>query len=257
MIWVQKPPAPKRLASGVALTKEYCEAYEASRVDYGNGTKKFEFRRNVYGHDTVRDVLQKAQNGKCCFCEGKSFGPFAAADVEHYRPKGAVKQNEQSKKMLPGYFWLAYSWDNLYWCCQVCNRSNKRDLFPLRDPTKRARSHDDNLTDEEPLILDPGGLDDPREHIGFHKEVAFGLTEVGRNTIQLIGLYRGELEEARRTRLAELDKLLKIVNISKQIGDPQLAELAENASGVLEAAVLPEAEFSAMATTFLDNVPRS
>ena len=250
MIRVHKPHAPRKLARGEALTRKDCEAYETSRVDYKNGTKKFKFHRNVYGHNTVKDVLRKAQNGKCCFCEGK-IGPFAAADVEHYRPKGAVRQDEKSRAVLPGYFWLAYSWENLYWCCQVCNRSNKRDLFPLNDPAKRARSPADNLAEEEPLILDPGGLDDPREHIGFHQEVVVDLTEEGRNTIQFIRLDRPELEEARRARLAELDRLSKIVEISKQNSDLELAELAEEASGELEAAVLPKAEFSAMAKEFV------
>ena len=251
MIRVHKPSAPRRLANGEALTRRDCKAYKANRVDYENATRRFAFERNIYGHNTVRAVLRKAQHGKCCFCEGKQFGPFAAADVEHYRPKGAVRQNEQLKKVLPGYFWLAYSWDNLYLSCQFCNRSNKKSLFPLKDPTKRASSHADNLAEEEPLIIDPGGLDDPREHIGFHKEVAIGLTEVGRNTIQYIGLNRPALEDARLTRLAQLDLLLKIVAISKRNADAQLAELAEDAAGGLEAAVSPRAEFSAMATQLI------
>ena len=256
MIRVCKPRAPQRLASGEAITRRDCKAYEASRVDYENGTMKFEFERDIYGHESVREVLNKAQYGKCCFCEGK-FDAFAAADVEHYRPKGAVKQDEKSRALLPGYFWLAYSWENLYRCCQVCNRSNKRDFFPLNYPAKRARSHADNLAEEEPLILDPGGLDDPREHIGFHQELAVALTEVGRNTIQLIGLNRAALVEERLARLVQLNMLLKILEISKRDPDLQLAELTEQASGTLEAAVLPEAEFSAMATNLLGNAPSS
>ena len=251
MIRVSKPHAPERLARGEAHTSQDCAAYEASRAEYENGTRKFRFARNIYGHPTVREALKQAQDGKCSFCEGKQFGPFAPADVEHYRPKGSVRQNKQSKAVLPGYFWLAYSWENLYWCCQMCNRSKKRDFFPLKHPTQRARSQADNLAEEEPLILDPGGLDDPCEHIGFHKEVAVGLTEVGRNTIQFIGLDRADLEEARRVRLAELDTLLKIVAISKRNPNPEFEELAEGASGELEAAVLPQAEFSAMATRFV------
>ena len=250
MVRVCKPRAPQRLASGNALTKKNCQTYEASKDDYENGTKKFEFKRNIYGHTTVRDVLKKAQNGKCCFCEGK-FDAFAAADVEHYRPKGAVRQDEKSRAVLPGYFWLAYSWENLYLCCQVCNRSNKRNFFPLNDPAKRARSHADNLAEEKPLILDPGGLDDPRQHIKFHKELAVGLTEVGRNTIQLIGLNRAALVEERLARLDKLNILLIIIEIWKRDPEPQLSELTEQASGELEAAVLPEAEFSAMATKFV------
>ena len=246
MIRVHKPRTPQKLARGEALTRRDCEAYEANRVDFENGTRKFQFKPNIYGHGTVRRVLKNAQKGKCCYCEAKSFGPSAPADVEHYRPKGAVRQDEQSGAVLPGYFWLAYSWENLYLCCQICNRSNKGNFFPLKDPAKRARSHADNLAKEEPLILDPGGLDDPRKHIRFHKEIASGLTEVGRNTIQVIGLNRPELAEARLHRLAELERLLKTVKLLKGNPDPQLAELAEEASGELKAAVLREAEFSAM-----------
>ncbi|MCY4355099.1 MAG: hypothetical protein OXC09_10020 [Truepera sp.] len=257
MIRVHKPRAPKGLARGKALTREDCEAYEANRVDFENGTRKFQFKRNIYGHCTVRGVLKSAQNGKCCYCEGKAFAPHAAADVEHYRPKGTVRQDEQSGAVLPGYFWLAYSWENLYLCCQICNRNCKRDIFPLKNPAKRARSHADNLAEEEPLILDPGGLDDPRKHIRFHKEIAFGLTEVGRNTIQIIGLNRPELGEARLTRRAKLERQLEIVKISQENPHPQLAKLAEEASNTLKAAVLREAEFSAMAIDLLEVEPSS
>jgi hypothetical protein len=41
----------------------------------------------------------------------------------------------------PGYFWLAYVWANLFLACQLCNQSFKKNLFPLADPAKRARSH--------------------------------------------------------------------------------------------------------------------
>ena len=93
MVRVYKPRAPGALARGQARTTRDCEAYDARRVDYENGARKFEFNRNIYGHKMVRRVLEKAQNGKCCFCEGK-FGAFAPADIEHYRPKGAVRQDE-------------------------------------------------------------------------------------------------------------------------------------------------------------------
>lgn len=252
MIRINKPHAPQQLTRGDAITTRDCEAYDAAQIDYKNGTIRFHFNRQIYSHSTVRKALEQAHNGKCCFCEGKSFGPFSPAHVEHYRPKGSVKQSERSRKILPGYFWLAYSWDNLYWCCHDCNSSNKRNLFPLKDPSKRARSHADDLAKEEPLILDPGGKDDPNGHIGFHKEVAKGLTEIGRTTIQVVGLNRSTLEEARRSRMARLKSLLNIVVISRRITDDELKGLAEKASSELKAAVLPSAEFSAMATEFVN-----
>lgn len=251
MIKLNKPCAPKELVKGEDITKQNCKEYEAHNADYKDGSRKFNFERNIYGHNAVRNLLKRIQNEKCCFCEGK-FGAYASGDVEHYRPKGAVRQNDESTATVPGYFWLAYSWDNLYWCCQVCNRSNKRDYFPLKDPSKRARSHTDDLTKEEPLILDPGGADDPREHIGFHQELAIGLTDIGKSTIRIVGLNRAELLEDRLVRLSEIDTLLKIIEISESEPNPQIAELSEQANGTLQAAAFPLATFSAMATDYLN-----
>ena len=248
---MRKPPAPQRLTRGTVRTAKDCQAYAAHRADYEVAARRFLFDRNIYGHRTVKDALENAQNGKCCFCEGQPKA-YAAADVEHYRPKGAVRQDQGSPSLKPGYFWLAYTWGNLYWCCQACNRGHKRDFFPLKDPCKRARSHSDDLTKEEPLILDPGGAEDPREHIRFHREIAVGLTEIGKTTIRSIGLNRVDLEETRRKRMAHLDALSRTVAISKRILDPELAASADDASRELSAAVLPDAEFSAMATQFVE-----
>ena len=251
MIRVSKPPAPRGLARGKALTRAYCKAYEAHRLDYERGRRKFNFARNVYSDPTVRAVLVQAQNRKCCFCEGR-FDEHAPGDVEHYRPKGAVRQDAASTALKPGYFWLAYSWENLYWCCQICNRSNKRDFFPLKDPAKRARSNTDDLTAEEPLLLDPGGMANPCGHIGFRREIAVGLTEIGRCTIEFIGLNRPQLEEKRRERIDQLANLSRTVEISKRIPDLEFAALAQQAARALQVAILPDAEFSAMAREFIE-----
>ena len=252
MIRVCKPSAPPRLARGQDRTRKDCDAYNANRVEYENGTRKFVFDQSIYGHHSVREVLRQAQNRKCCFCEGK-FDAFASGDVEHYRPKGAVRQDESAAVLKPGYFWLAYTWENLYWCCQTCNRSHKRDLFPLQDRAKRARSDTDCLADELPHILDPGGPEDPVEHIGFHYELAVPLTDRGKTTIELLGLNRPALIEERRDRLSWLDGFLAIVRVAAQDPVSPLAASAGRASRVLDAAVSAEARFSAMATKFVTN----
>ena len=64
----------------------------------------------------------------------------------------------------PGYFWLAYVWENLFFACQLCNQTFKQNLFPLANPTKRrARSHMDDLSAEEPLLIHPA--DRGAEHL--------------------------------------------------------------------------------------------
>ncbi len=233
MIRITKSPPPDELNGGCALTLTDCAAYET-------GDRRFEFDRNIYGHDNVRRRLREAQHAKCCYCEGR-FDAHAPADVEHYRPKAAVRQDKNSPILRPGYFWLAYSWDNLYWSCQICNRSYKRNCFPLRDPEARARSHRDELSNEDPLLLDPGAAEDFRTHIQFRQEFAVGLTEVGRRTIHVVGLNRPALIEERRSRLKQLRMLL---SLAQRLAD-------EDARQELGDARLPAAVFSAMALDFL------
>lgn len=250
MIFVRKPSAPPQLARGRDRTRRDRSEYEANRSDFDSGTRTFDFDQSIYGHASVRDALRQAQHQKCCFCEGK-FDSFAAGDVEHYRPKGRVRQDRSSAALKPGYFWLAYTWENLYWCCQICNRSHKRDYFPLKNPAKRARSHTDCLADELPRILDPGGPEDPVEHIDFHYEVAVPLTERGRATIEVLGLNRDALLEDRRYRLSWLDAYLTIVELAAQDPRSPAAAKAAEAARLLDAAVKRDAIFSAMAAKFV------
>ena len=130
-----------------------------------------------------------------------------------------------------------------------------KEIFsPLRDAAKRARSHIDNLTEEDPLIIDPGGADDPRDHIQFRREFAVGLTDAGRTTVRVIGLNRIDLVEERLARLDELGRLLDIVRIWERRKVPEFADLVETTRRLLEEAIAPEAEFSAMAADYFSGV---
>ena len=247
MILVTKPGPPERLEVGVAHTRQDC-------IDYQNGTRKFTFKNNLYGHHTVKVVLRDAQHRKCCYCEGR-FDANAAADIEHYRPKAAARQDDNSPTLRPGYYWLAYSWENLYWCCQVCNRSHKKDFFSLANPALRARSHTDNVAQEQPLLLDPGATDNPRTHIEFRQERAIGLTEAGHKTIQIVGLNRPALIEDRRSRLRQLRYVQDVVNLRTGSNDADGNGLLDDALRELADAILPETMFSAMAIDFLGGEP--
>lgn len=171
--------------------------------------------------------------------------------MEHYRPKSSVRQEKTADALFPGYYWLAYSWDNLFWSCQICNRKNKRDFFPLVDLAKRARSHKVKLAKEKPLLLNPGGPEDPRNHLKFRDEIAKGVTNAGRTTIEIVGLNRPDLAEERLARLNELRMLLAIVQRHEGNLKPDDAELVQDARRELDLAVQPTAKFSAMAADFL------
>ena len=75
---------------------------------------------SVYTADAVRQALEKLFHDKCAYCEGKSIGQ-ADWDVEHFRPKGSVAERDDH----PGYYWLAYEWENLYPSCKHCNQKRK------------------------------------------------------------------------------------------------------------------------------------
>ena len=250
MIRIQKSGVspPDKLNNGVTLTQDDCTSFDKHKESYVNGETKFEFDENVYGHKSVKESLEKSQNGKCCYCEGK-FSAYYYGDVEHYRPKGAVKQASDKNRIYPGYYWLAYSWNNLYYCCSVCN-NNKRDLFPLENPKKRARSHHQDLAEEEPLLLDPGGANDPQNHIKFKNARAEALTIKGQKTIEIIDLNRPNLLEDRLELYRNLKIFIELIRALNHSSDEWRAKIHCLKLRLAEASK-PCAKFSAMATCLI------
>ncbi|WP_285374265.1 endonuclease [Pseudomonas sp. lyk4-TYG-107] len=144
----------------------------------------------VYKSDSVKKQLDELFHGKCAYCES-FYASTAPVDVEHYRPKGAVHEDDTH----PGYWWLGMDWENLLPSCIDCNRkrkqvmpqlstklltlqegprgfshgvlmsSGKKDSFPVLGT--RAMSEDCPILDEYPLLLDPC-RDNPEEHLRFH-----------------------------------------------------------------------------------------
>lgn len=127
---------------------------------YNQGEREFvskDFDSKIYGHEEVKKALIKIQDYKCCFCEAK-IGHISPGDVEHFRPKaGWVQTNEKLNK--PGYYWLAYKWDNLLLSCEICNRRNKKNYFPLLPNSPRALSHNDDCNLEQPVFINPANED--------------------------------------------------------------------------------------------------
>ena len=69
---------------------------------------------------TAKTQLKKESCGKCAYCEANT-DVVAHGDVEHYRPKSV-------------YWWLAYTYDNYLYVCQICNQVYKSDHFPIASP---------------------------------------------------------------------------------------------------------------------------
>jgi uncharacterized protein (TIGR02646 family) len=176
--------------------------------DYNNGLREFDFVAEIYGHSEVKRSLEKLQDYKCCFCES-NVSAISHGDVEHYRPKaGWVQGDEPINK--PGYFWLAYDWDNLLLSCQICNQKYKKNHFPLITETTRAKKHSDDISKEDPYLIHPVN-DDPEEHIEFNNEVpkAKNGSNRGKVTIEKLGLDRSLLNEKRRVTFNTVARLYK------------------------------------------------
>jgi uncharacterized protein (TIGR02646 family) len=169
-----------------------------------NGALACEFNSSIYGHKSVKELLRQLQHGKCCFCEDY-IAHVEHGDVEHFRPKGGFQIDEQQSLQTPGYYWLAYNFDNLFYCCQICNQVYKKNYFPLADETSRVRSHTQNFRVEESLLIHPE-VDEPNQHLTFIDEVIKPLngSRKGIETIKRTGLDRPELEDDRFVYLKTL-----------------------------------------------------
>jgi uncharacterized protein (TIGR02646 family) len=156
---------------------------------------------DIYGHPDVKTALIEDQYEKCCYCEAK-FIANGFGDVEHFRPKGGVRQDRRSNLEKPGYYWLAYSWDNLFFSCEVCNRRYKRNWFPLFNPAFRARHHGQSVSRERALLLNPSQTN-PGRYLKFNKHVVTvnGVNHQsaarGKACIRAYGLDRAALNRKR------------------------------------------------------------
>jgi uncharacterized protein (TIGR02646 family) len=191
-------------------------------------TEAHEARREVYGHDRVREALEALFHDKCAYCESKVT---AVTDwpVEHFRPKGSVAERPDH----PGYYWLAYDWTNLYLSCTLCNErrrdrarwgdcsragtGGKADQFPLADEMTRAMSPDDDLDREDRLLLDPC-KDDPDRYVTYNalgEIMAVGDNPKGLATISVFHLDRRRLRDLRRSVIDEVVQVLSILASSE------------------------------------------
>ncbi len=202
----------------------------------------------------MKAALSVAQHGKCAFCEAK-ITHVSYGHIEHYRPKAGYKQSKKDKLHIPGYFWLAYTWENLLFSCELCNSRHKGNLFPLANPKSRAKSASDNLTDEQPLFIDPASQN-PSDLIRFRKHVPFAVKGNlhGKQTIASLGLNRDALNEHRSARLLLIVRLWQsTVELRKSTSVDALRRSIEN-EVTPRNVTQPSAEYSAMARDYLQSV---
>jgi uncharacterized protein (TIGR02646 family) len=97
----------------------------------------------------VQGALYAMQGRVCGYC-GVRLGANDPGDVEHFRPKSKVTNEDH-----PGYWWVAYAFSNYVFACRVCNSSRKGNHFPLRDPATRAGDPNADLSTEARTLYHP------------------------------------------------------------------------------------------------------
>lgn len=138
----QLPAARRKLASGAKLV-----------------------RGDLSGYEEARDSLYESQYRKCGYCEDsmkKMYEP-----VEHFRP--ALRALRGPSFPEYGYWWLAWTWENLLFACSICNSSHKKDYFPLAGGSSVMIPEDPLPSTEDAVLVDPANPydSDPMDLIVF------------------------------------------------------------------------------------------
>jgi len=125
----------------------------------------YEFVEKIW-KDLKEFLLRSAFHNKCGYCEGP-VRAVSYGDADHYRPKKRVttKVDGSAEEVTcdgggkhPGYYWLAYDWENLVPACERCNRANaKMNQFPVAKRHSCTPLLDTPALNEleGPLLLNP------------------------------------------------------------------------------------------------------
>jgi hypothetical protein len=120
-------------------------------------------------------------------------------------------------------------------------RTGKGALFPLADPSRRARSHHDSLAQEAPQLL-LAYEDDLDEHIDYRQHMPLAKTGRGRVTIEVLRLDGKDHLTLRADRFTLIDKYLRRLLSETGLPPEQQQEMLEELWSLAE----PAQPYSAM-----------
>jgi uncharacterized protein (TIGR02646 family) len=176
---------------------------------YPSKKKAKEFNKRFKQKD-ILDELDKIYNSKCVYCEEKitkvnapnlSGNEEISHAVEHYRPKSK-------------YAWLAFSWDNLLWCCKRCTDIKANQFEIENTKVVYSKSFDSKIhcctklynRIERPKIIHPELEDVPDKLIFNEKGKVSSNNDRVQYTIDCCGLDREYLNVKRKKILDDFIK---------------------------------------------------
>jgi len=229
----------------------------------------------AYKERDVVEALNEIFRQKCAYCES----PYKATqpvDVEHYRPKNAVFDEQTKMLKYPGYPWLAFEWSNLLPSCIDCNRQRTQEIragsrvlgkanrFPLLSEKQRARRPGDERR-EVPLLLNP--CRDRVETYFFYNDEGFVLPKPKRglalqrasSTIEICGLYRTNLVRSRVEHLLRIKRDIEVLHghIKLMNDNPGMRGAMDQLDLIvktLRAYLEPDQPYTALARQFIEPV---
>lgn len=220
------------------------------RVENRKPLSSRDFDGKYWRQKDVKEALFEMHSGKCCYCERKR-DETRELDVEHFRPKAGITD----APIHPGYWWLAYKWDNYFFSCKKCNQEHKKNQFPLMDERTRAYTPKANLEEEKPFLINPE-KENPEEFIGFEwtkvwgvyvKSVGLDDELRGYTTIKLIGLNDGTIPEQRAEIVGILQELVETMHAAIKRGP---ASEVNRTAELIGKETLSEREFAGFRRAF-------
>lgn len=185
-----------------------CNKETKMLVDNWQPEKEFKIKSGLYKRLKSEVYFDKKGpfKGKCAYCETELR---YHDDLDHYRPKkGVDDENDDTIRINingknidhPGYYWLAYSWNNLFPTCKDCNAPStvhkvpigKRNRFPIAG--KYAKKPGEEKM-EGPLLLNPL-KDFPEKHFRWDEKhkmiIAKPTSKKAKMTLKILGFHQRE-----------------------------------------------------------------
>lgn len=147
MIPIERIRAPR------AIETERARRLPDAMSRFGDGAQQPR-RDDLTGYDVARRPRWIHQHGKCAYCDRDVA--LTGHPTEHFRP------------VLGGYWWLAWSWENLLFACVSCN-GPKSCAFPLRPGSKQLSLGMSPPGHERPILVNPYD-EDPTSLISFEQD---------------------------------------------------------------------------------------
>ena len=219
----QRPPMPPGFPKAVKEAKEKILAL----ADAQQEIKSADFKAIWMNY---KKSFSDAQfGGKCAYCETRVRAGYPG-EIEHFRPKSDVTtygrrgnrdgdgppKRKKTKTVRPGYWWLAYDWQNWLFSCNRCNHW-KANQFPTQPETNKLRPGMERQL--KPLLLNPME-DDPDGHFEYDRNGKIrGLTEQGGESVTVYALDRKYLVLERKRVAVRIACLADDLAVANQAGN--------------------------------------